>query len=102
MTRLHQTLRDDPKTWIQLVEGPDQLCEKYPNQGKYHCLDKNIYKRDSVILEKLGFKIGQILRWEEIEAHIRKHAVPSDISTVCESCSWRFWGLWVGEKSRNA
>lgn len=93
MTRLHQTLRECPKTLIQLVMGPDQLCEKYPNSGTYHCQDDSIYERDSVILEKLGLKIGQILKWEDIESCIRKFVVPSDIQIVCETCSWRSYGV---------
>ncbi|WP_409300703.1 DUF1284 domain-containing protein [Peribacillus sp. SCS-155] len=93
MTHIHQTLRRNPKTWIQLVSGPDQLCEKYPNSGDYHCQGTHIYNRDAIILEKLGLKIGQILKWEDIESVIHKHAVPSDIQIVCESCSWRSYGV---------
>jgi uncharacterized protein len=93
MTRLHQSLRDDPETWVQLIEGPDQLCEKYPNSGEYHCQDRHIDKRDRVILEKLGLNIGQILKWKDIEDAIRKNVVPSDIEVVCETCSWRSFGV---------
>ncbi len=93
MTHLHQTLRNNPKTFIQLVKGPDQLCEKFPNSGTYHCQDDNIYERDAVILKKMGLEIGQILMWEEIESRIRKFVVPSDIQMVCETCSWRSYGI---------
>jgi uncharacterized protein len=93
MTRLHQTLRENPKIQLQIVEGPDQLCEKYPNSGVYHCKDINIYRRDAAILEKLGLTIGQIVNWEEIELLIRKSIVPSDIQHVCETCSWRAYGV---------
>lgn len=93
MTIIHQTLRSNPKTLIQLVKGPDQLCEKFPNSGVYHCQDKNIYDRDAAILEKMGLKIGQILKWENIEARIHKSVVPSDIPTLCETCSWRSYGV---------
>ncbi|MFZ0445956.1 MAG: DUF1284 domain-containing protein [Bacillus sp. (in: firmicutes)] len=93
MTMLHQSLRDDPGTWVQLIEGPDQLCEKYPNSGEYHCQDRHIDKRDRVILEKLGLNIGQILKWKDIEDAIRKNVVPSDIEVVCETCSWRSFGV---------
>lgn len=93
MTILHQTLRNEPNTFIQLVNGPDQLCEKYPNSGDYHCENKNIYEKDAIILKKLGLEIGQILSWSEIESRIRKHAVPSDLATICESCSWRAYGV---------
>ena len=93
MTFLHQTLRDNPKQWIQLIKGPDQLCEKYPNSGEYHCQDNNIYDMDATILEKLGLEIGQILKWEEIEAHIKKYVKPSDIQAICKNCSWRSYGV---------
>ncbi|MBB6447643.1 hypothetical protein HNR53_004331 [Bacillus benzoevorans] len=93
MTLLHQSLRDNPKQWIQLVSGPDQLCEKYPNSGEYHCQDNSIYEMDAAILEKLGLKIGQFLKWEEIETHIKKNVIPSDIQTVCKNCSWRSYGV---------
>ncbi|MGX9136071.1 DUF1284 domain-containing protein [Rummeliibacillus sp. JY-2-4R] len=92
MTRLHHILRENPETYIQLVHGPDQLCEKYPNSGKYHCQDYNIFERDAVILEKIGLKIGQIVKWKDIESHVQKHVIPSDIQTVCETCSWRSYG----------
>lgn len=93
MTELHQTLRKNPHTYIQLVKAPDHLCEKYPNSGKYHCQDPHIYERDEAILEKIGLQIGQILQWSDIETAIRKHAVPSDIQVVCETCSWRSYGV---------
>jgi len=93
MTRLHQTLRDNPGTWIQIVKGPDQLCDKYPNSGEYHCLDKNIDERDAVILEKMDIKVGQFLKWKDIKSHIKRHVVPTDIHNVCETCSWRSYGV---------
>lgn len=93
MTRLHQKLRREPKTTIQLILGPDHLCEKYPNSGKYHCQDTHIYERDAAILEKLDLKTGQILKWEDIETSIHLHVVPSDIQTVCASCFWRSYGV---------
>ncbi|MEH7435900.1 DUF1284 domain-containing protein [Neobacillus drentensis] len=93
MTRLHQTLRENPETLIELVKGPDQLCEKYPNTGDYHCQDANLYERDAVILEKMELHIGQILKWEDIEDRIKRQVVPTDIQIVCETCHWRTYGV---------
>ncbi|MCL7748662.1 DUF1284 domain-containing protein [Halalkalibacter alkaliphilus] len=92
MTQLHQTLRENPDTWIQLVEGPDDLCDKYPNSGEYHCHSKNIYEKDIAILAKMELKIGQIVKWKYIESCIRKHTIPTDIKIICETCSWRSFG----------
>ncbi|GAE93126.1 iron-sulfur binding protein [Gracilibacillus boraciitolerans JCM 21714] len=94
MTALHQTLRINPKTDIYLVSGPDQLCEKYPaDSHDYHCENNSIYKRDDSILKKLGIQSGQVLKWEEIEARIRKYVVPDDINSICATCSWRSYGI---------
>ncbi|RDI36654.1 DUF1284 domain-containing protein [Falsibacillus pallidus] len=92
MTKLHQGLRNRPKTWIQIVKGPDQLCEKYPNDGEYHCQEMNIFERDAAILKKLGLYVGQVIRWEDIESRIRKHVTPSDVQIVCSTCSWKSYG----------
>lgn len=93
MTHLHQTLRENPQTLIQLVKGPDQLCEKYPNSGEYHCQDQQIYEQDEAILQRVGILIGQVLPWEEIESRIRQQIVPTDIQTLCATCSWRSYGV---------
>lgn len=93
MTAWHQTLRNHPETWVQIVNGPDKLCEKYPNSGEYHCENENIYARDAVILKKMKLKVGDILTWKDIEDHIQKHINPSDILHVCETCSWRSYGV---------
>ena len=93
MSKMHQTLRDNPHTWVQIIEGPDQLCEKYPNSGEYHCQDQHIDMRDRLILEKLELKIGQMIKWKDIEMTIQKNTVPSDIGVICETCSWRSYGV---------
>ncbi|WP_299515606.1 DUF1284 domain-containing protein [uncultured Rummeliibacillus sp.] len=93
MTRLHHTLRKHPETLVQLVNGPDQLCENYPNSGEYHCQDDHIYQMDAAFLEKIGLKVGQTLKWADIESHIQNHVIPSDIQSVCKTCSWRSYGF---------
>ncbi|AKO93318.1 DUF1284 domain-containing protein [Priestia filamentosa] len=93
MTKLHQTLKDQPETRIKLIMGPDHLCEKYPNSGEYHCQNETIYKRDAEVLKKMKLEIGQILKWEDIESRIQKHVNPFDIQDICKNCSWRFYGV---------
>lgn len=93
MTHVHQTLRKYPQTRIQLVHGPDQLCEKYPHSGEYHCQDNGIYEMDAAIIDKLGLEIGQILSWKEVEARIQQNVNASDIQTICKFCSWRSYGV---------
>lgn len=93
MTRIHQMLRNNPDTLINIVKGPDHLCEKFPVTGEYHCENPSIYNRDAEILKKMNLQIGQILKWADIESRIRKHIASSDIQVVCETCTWRSYGV---------
>lgn len=109
MTMIHQTLRQSPETLIEIIQGPDQLCAKFPKDQDYHCQDQNIYERDAHILTKLGLPIGLTIQWKDIEQRIRTNVVPDDIAHVCETCSWRTYdycqqgvqrmldaeGLWI-------
>ena len=93
MTRIHQRLRNNPKTRIQIIKGPDHLCDKFPASGDYHCENSTIYDRDAAILKEMNLEIGQILTWEEIESRILQHITPSDIQVVCKTCTWRSLGV---------
>ncbi len=95
MTRLHQALRQSPNTEIVLVEGPDDLCKKFPNYLPYHCEDTNIYQRDAAILAQLGVAIGEHVAWGELEKAIAQNMIPNDIHTLCHTCSWRSYGVCV-------
>ncbi|MBY0223183.1 DUF1284 domain-containing protein [Sporosarcina aquimarina] len=92
MTKIQITLRTQPDTLIQIIKGPDHLCAKFPEGQPYHCEDKGIYVRDSEILKRLGLTFSDVLPWREVERRIRVEILPSDIATICETCSWRSLG----------
>lgn len=95
MSHIYHTLQKSPHTFIQMVHGPDDLCAKFPhsNQIIYHCEDDNIYHRDEVILSKLQLEEKQIIPWMDICHAIQNFIVPSDIETICHTCSWRSYGV---------
>lgn len=93
MTKVHQQIRKNPNTIIQIINGPDCLCAKFPESGQYHCENQNIYYRDQNILQLLKLKVGQLVTWKEIENRIKQFAPPSIIHTICETCSWKDYGV---------
>lgn len=93
MTKVHTILREQPDTLIQIIKGPDHLCAKFPDDQPYHCEDKGIFSRDKEIVKRLGLKYSDVLPWREVERRIRVNVKASDIAVVCESCSWRSYGL---------
>lgn len=93
MTKLHNTLRTEPDTMVEIVFGPDDLCAHFPEGETYHCEDQNVYIRDSAILERLGVKVGEVKSWQTIEEEIAHKVVPGDIPLFCETCPWRSYGV---------
>lgn len=93
MTQLHQTLRTNPETEILLVEGPDDLCGKFPDSQTGHCEDLNIHERDAAVLQKLGLQVGQRLPWVEIQQLIGEKLFAADIPNLCGTCAWRSYGV---------
>ena len=92
MTAIHQKIRINRETLIEIINGPDVLCAKYPANETYHCQDEDIYVRDEEVLAKLGLQVGQIYSWREIESQLMKAVKPKDLTLICESCSWRAYG----------
>lgn len=93
MTRVHKQFRREPETEIVLVNGPDDLCAKFPSSEPCHCEDDNIFTRDAAILQQLEVKVGQRLQWSVLEQKIARHVVSGDINRLCHSCSWRSYGV---------
>lgn len=95
MTEIHNVLREKPDTLIQVMNGPDHLCAQFPDDQPYHCEDKGIYTRDRDVIKRLGLKTSDVLPWREVERRVRIHIKPSDIEDICESCSWRSYGVFA-------
>ncbi|WAH36092.1 DUF1284 domain-containing protein [Alicyclobacillus dauci] len=93
MTNLHSALRENSSTEIELVEGPDDLCAKFPDDKPCHCLEQTVMKRDAVILERLGLQVGEVVSWGEIETRIAYTIWPSDVPSFCATCPWLSYGV---------
>lgn len=93
MTQIHGLLRTNPGTSVTVVSGPDDLCAKFPSDKPCHCLDDDISVRDAAVLEKLGFREGCVLTWQDIEAREAERLHPQDVPALCHTCSWLAYGV---------
>lgn len=93
MTRVYVTLNRDGSTVVELVEGPDDLCAKFPCSGDYHCQNESVDARDKAVFRKLGLHVGDTLPGQGVLDRIRAFTQPGDIATLCESCGWRSYGV---------
>lgn len=79
---------------FQIVYGSDDICYRCPNLKNNKCYykedsDEGILRMDMVALDLLKVRIGQRLRWDEIEVNIAK-VLRKWKSLYCNLCEWRY------------
>ncbi len=47
-----------------------------------------MHDQDCVVLEKLGLKVGDRVRWRDILERIRRSVGCDDLSSICGTCRW--------------
>ncbi|MFC5650015.1 DUF1284 domain-containing protein [Paenibacillus solisilvae] len=92
MTGIYETLRAEPDTRIEIVIGPDDICQAYPPDKPNHC-NGDVYLQDQAVLLKLGLEPGNQGSWGEICERVTTNIVPSDISHICSTCPWESYGV---------
>lgn len=93
MSAVYETLRTEPTTPVILVEGPDDICAAFPEDGPYHCLEERVRVRDERVRKRLGLAVGSQVPWEEILSRIAVRVRPDDIPRWCRTCPWEPLGL---------
>jgi uncharacterized protein len=93
MALVYERLRENPDTPVTLVSGIDDLCCCFPTDKPNHCNSTTVHERDSVVLERLGLRVGSTFEWKDILARLRVHIRPEDLSILCSTCQWRSYGV---------
>lgn len=92
MTNIYETLRQKPETEVEIVIGPDDVCQAYPPDESYHC-EGTVYELDQAVLTKLGLRANERGSWESICSRVAARMIPSDISLLCTTCPWEKYGV---------
>lgn len=93
MTDIYETLRQGPQTIVEIVAGPDALCQAFPCSLPNHCEDANVCKRDQTVLTALALAPGDTVAWATILDRVATAIRGSDIERFCSTCSWRAYGV---------
>jgi Uncharacterized conserved protein len=93
MTAIYETLRLQPQTIIEIMEGPDVICAAFPADQPNHCHNASVYRKDQEILGELGLAVGNRLSWEDLCRLVADAIQPSDIHRLCHDCPWEPYGL---------
>ncbi|WP_274651156.1 DUF1284 domain-containing protein [Paenibacillus humicola] len=93
MTTIYETLRTQPETELELIEGPDDICAAFPDDQVPHCENDSVYRKDEDILALAGLRIGARIRWSDVCTQVAMRVKPDDIGRLCRSCRWEPLGL---------
>jgi hypothetical protein len=93
MTSIYETLRLDPQTQVEIVAGPDDICEAYPDTETSHCEGMGVYGTDALVLQKLELNKGRQMSWSVIVNEIAVRLEPDDIARICTTCRWQPLGV---------
>jgi len=96
MTAIHTRLRRTPDTPVEIVEGPDLLCQAFPADDPaqpVHCEEERVMWRDAQILARLGLRPGAVISWQEILDRIIEDVAVEDIPQFCHTCPWLSYGV---------
>ena len=93
MTEIYETLRLHPETRIEVIEGPDDICQAFPKDQHPHCHDGSIYLKDTEVAARLGLGVGETDSWSNVCERVNRSVQPEDIRTICANCRWEPYGL---------
>lgn len=74
---------------IKIVEGADDVCGFCPSLINGLCRhdEEEIRKADRIALKKLGFAVGEKIKWEESRRRVKE--ISRDwLYAFCEGCYW--------------
>ncbi len=93
MNEVYERLRRSPGTSVEIVEGADDLCAKFPCNQEYHCDKRSVHEHDERITQHLGIQTGERLTWSELLQLVRDRVQPEHIPVWCASCRWVSYGV---------
>lgn len=94
MGAIHHRLSIDPKTSVQVVARPDEICNACPHLQTEGCHLKGagfeavMKRQDQAVMSRLGIAEGELLPWGEILHRIAAHIEGGDLDAICGHCPW--------------
>ncbi len=92
MLIIYEKLRTEPDTEIEIIEGPDDICQAYPPDKPGHC-EGTVYELDEKILRQLGLAPGGKGSWRSICDRVASRVAPTDVALLCTTCPWERYGV---------
>lgn len=92
---ISQMLQSAPLTKIKIVASQDDICKACPHiDYKQGC---NSYTKVNYIDQQhlgiLGFKVADIVTWQQAKDQIKLKMTTKKFKFACASCEWQVYGV---------
>ncbi len=79
---------------IQVVSGPDMICDFCPKLHGEACETQDVVEAlDRAHAGILGLEEGQVITWGEAKRLLAEHMTPRAFDEACKPCGWKPRGL---------
>jgi hypothetical protein len=105
MQKICDNLKNSPKTMVEVLDSPDDICIACPNLSGEKCVgrgedaESRIRNKDLAVLETLSLKPGSLIPAEEVFARTAAEFA-GRIENLCANCDWLSLG-WCAEGLAN-
>jgi hypothetical protein len=92
---------------FSIINATDFICSVCPYNKNESCAkeqdsERRVRSKDLEVMSRLGLKVGDQLRSDELLKLIKERMSPADITEVCQGCDWLDLGYCAeGLKSLN-
>ena len=94
LARIHETLFQNPESWIEVVDAPDAVCGACPHREPSGCAvsgplsEEEMRLQDRKVLALLDLEVGTRIQWREILTRIRGSVTGASLPGICGQCRW--------------
>jgi hypothetical protein len=99
MAAIHRILTDHPQSLVEILDGPDDVCEACPHRQLGGCTlngdrtEDDMKDQDHIVLQRLGLRVGSRIPWRDVLDRIHASVHADDLPSICGHCRWLPLGL---------
>lgn len=93
---ISQQLKDNPDTYVKIVDGQDDLCKNCPNargENGIKCNMGFLAQLDDKVKDLLFLKTGLVLTWNQLMERVYAIMNKDNHKDLCGNCEWRRAGM---------
>lgn len=96
--KIFDRLKSDDSEFVEVIQGPDDICRPCPNNFEGKCTPSGIIDEprirslDDAFQKSLSVQIGEKISWNEVKTRIVENISDEVFEKNCAPCAWKKLG----------